>query len=263
MDDVEQLKALRSFMIRQARIATVGTIELGQLNLLRFSERGRFPEASEWSHLEYISNELYRHLPEQERRRFLYGQIPQVVIRTATMLGGVALASLVLAVASVISIRAFYQPIPEGVPPAVDLLVFLSFLGWVAALGGIGSIAFIGMNALAVQDDATFDITNEKLIGLRVILGALFGVVMPLPFVFPAFIDFVHNSNPNVQLAQNALLLFLPFILGFSTTLVIMILNQCVEAIQSFFGKKSSPPSAAPPIAPPPVPQVRADRPQT
>src|SRR5262245_18923858 len=103
MDDVEQLKALRSFMIRQAKSAAVGTISLGQLNLLRYSEFGRFPNDSEWMQVEKLSNELYRHLPEQERRRFLYTQIPKSVIRTAIMLGVVALASLILGVASAIS----------------------------------------------------------------------------------------------------------------------------------------------------------------
>jgi hypothetical protein len=133
-----------------------------------------------------------------------------------------------------------------------NLTMLTSFLAWVAALGGIGSIAFIGMNALAVQEDATFDITNTKLIGLRVLLGALFGVVLTLPFGYGSFSDFVTTfskpSESTTGLAIKSILMLLPFILGFSTTLVIMIMNQFVEAIQTFFGKRSTPP---PPPAPP------------
>ena len=44
MADVEQLKALRSFMIRQAKTTTDSwKMELGALNLFRFDKRGRFP----------------------------------------------------------------------------------------------------------------------------------------------------------------------------------------------------------------------------
>jgi hypothetical protein len=241
MHDVAQLKALRSFMIRQAKTTQEAwKIELGVLNLFRFDAQGRFPNDGEWAELEHRSNELYRHLSEPDRRRFLYGQIPRLVIGTAIFLGIFVLASLVSA--------ALF------VPPAQKHLLFVASLTWVAALGGIGAIAFIGMNALAIQDDATFDITNRKLIGLRVMLGALFAVVLTLPFGFKSFVHFIQqlqeengasilDSNAP-SIAAESLLLLLPFVLGFSTTLVIMVLNQFVEAVQSFFGKKGSPPPA-------------------
>jgi hypothetical protein len=139
--------------------------------------------------------------------------------------------------------------------------LFVAFLAWVAALGGIGSIAFIGMNALAIQDDATFDITNKKLITLRVMLGALFAVVLTLPFGFTSFAHFIEELQKKTtasildanapSIAAESLLLLLPFVLGFSTTLVIMVLNQFVEAVQSFFGKKGSPPPPPTVVAPP------------
>ena len=258
MADVTQLKALRSFMIRQAKTTTDSwKMELGALNLFRFDKQGRFPDDQEWAELEHRSNELYRHLSEEDRRRFLYGQIPRFVIRTAIILGIIVLGSLVAA---------------AMVPALVERhTLFVVFLTWVASLGGIGSIAFIGMNALAVQDDTTFDITNKKLISLRVMLGALFAVVLTLPFGFNSFAHFIEelqkqrtsvleNASPST-IALESMLLLLPFILGFSTTLVIMVLNQFVEAVQAFFGKRSSPPPVAvpasgvptstPPVAPP------------
>jgi hypothetical protein len=275
MDDVEQLKALRSYMIRQAKIAGVRTLELGDLNLLHFDEKGRLPTYKEWADLEHRSSELYYHLPEQDRRRFLYGQLPRFVIKTAAYLGAIALFSLITAVAAaVFSGFVVFGPISAGGDALADvsqlayrtvhLTIFSAFLVWAAALGGIGSIAFIGMNALAVQEDATFDITNVKLIGLRVVLGALFAVVITLPFGFTPFYNFIFdlfkfgNATPS-EVALKSVLLLLPFALGFSTTLVIMILNQFVDAVQSFFGKRSN--SAVPPApraGPPPVVQAAA-----
>jgi hypothetical protein len=269
MEDVEQLKALRSYLIRQAKSTAARTIELGDLNLLRFDQAGRFPTSEEWSDLEHRSNELYQHLTEPDRRRFLHGQIPDFVITTAEVLGLIALGALVVAFTGSLIANALTHlelvnfgnkilaaiqgtlGLTEFVEASYRLLVFVTFLGWVAALGAIGSISFIGMNALAVQDDATFDITNKKLIVLRVVLGALFAVVLTLPFGLKAFTDFLSGlylENPaetTSGLASKSILLLLPFFLGFSTTLVIMILNQYVEAVQMFFGKRSSPPPAA------------------
>jgi len=99
MDDVTQLKALRSYLIRQAKSPEPGTVELGDLNLLRFDEKGRYPTDAEWRSLEHRSNELYRDLSEADRRRFLYGQIPSSVIRTGAVLGAIALVALLSAFA--------------------------------------------------------------------------------------------------------------------------------------------------------------------
>jgi hypothetical protein len=54
-------------------------------------------------------------------------------------------------------------------------------------MGAIGSVAFIGMNALSVQQDVTFDLNNDRLMVLRIVLGALFGIVLTLPFGFTQF----------------------------------------------------------------------------
>ena len=50
-------------------------------------------------------------------------------------------------------------------------------------------------------------------------------------------------------LTTQAVFLLLPFVLGFSTSLVILILNQFVEAVQAFFGRKPST-VIAPPLPP-------------
>jgi len=236
MHDIDQLKALRSYMIRQAKSSEAGKIELGDLNLLRFELKGRYPTNAEWSAMEHHSHELYKHIADPDRRKFLHGQIPQVVVNTAGAFGLMALVALVAAAGLSLLIEARESRL---------LGLFLVFLFWVAALGAIGSIAFIGMNALAVQEDATFDLLNKKLVWLRVVLGALFAVVLTLPFGFRPFVAFIQElfseaGVPSSELVPKSVLLLLPFILGFSTSLVIMILNQFVEAVQSFFGRRSS-----------------------
>jgi hypothetical protein len=97
---------------------------------------------------------------------------------------------------------------------------------------------------------------------LRVALGALFAVVLTLPFGYPEFLAFCDGirfphlpTNPDKPpatgsvLTTQAVFLLLPFVLGFSTSLVILILNQFVEAVQAFFGRKPST-LTAPPLPP-------------
>jgi hypothetical protein len=239
MRDLKQIKALRSFLIQQAvplKGPENAALSFGHLNTLHsprmaLRERGRRPTLPEWTMLEEYTAELYSHLDGALRRRFLYGQIPMWVSQTAVALGIAGLAGLVF--------TAFFE--------LKSNYLLLSYMVWMASLGSLGSIAFIGMNALSVQDDATFDLTNSKLISLRIALGALFAVVLSLPFGFRTYVEFclglrTGGTEVSSGVAMQAVLLLLPFILGFSTPLVIMILNQFVEAVQSFFGKKTSPP---------------------
>jgi hypothetical protein len=227
MDDLGKLKELRSFLIEQAvqlKPGEAAAMSFGKLNLLRWRIDGRMPTQEEWTALEGLTQDLFRHLSDPLRRRFLYSRLPWWIPRLVGALG-------------------------------------------LTAFAAIGSVSFIGMNALSVQDDATFDVSNSKLLTLRVLLGALFGAVLTLPFGLGGFSHLIESlvgagANPLTSsaptLTTNTLILLLPFVLGFSTSLVIMILNQCIDAISVLFGKKSSSP---PVISPPPTlsPQSTAE----
>src|SRR5262249_27919796 len=140
-----------------------------ELNLLRYKQRGRSPTESEWSALEQLTQDLFGHLTEPLRRQFIYGQITWWVPGLVLGFGFIAFFVLWLGV------HLWGQDYE---------FILITYVAWSAALGAIGAISFIGMNALAVQNDATFDLTNAKLIALRIGLGALFGVVLTLPFGF-------------------------------------------------------------------------------
>jgi hypothetical protein len=235
MADLQKLRYLRSFLIEQAvqlKPSESAGLSFGTLNLLRFSGGGRSPTRKEWEALETLTQDLFRHLSDPLRRRFLYSRLPWWVPQLVVTLGIVAILSLVGCTLAW-GIGGYNRILPL-------------YVLWLASLGAIGSISFIGMNALSVQDDATFDLSSTKLLVLRISLGALFGVVLTLPFGFYSFINFikllVNGGEVSTQgLTAQSILLLLPFILGFSTSLVIMILNQFVDAIQSFFGRKAVP----------------------
>jgi hypothetical protein len=230
IEDLGRLKDLRSFLIREVVISEDARADLtfGSLNLLSYSRDGRPPTEQEWAQVEKLTQALFGLLTGPLRRRYIVGGIPTWVSLVPIVFAAVGVTALVLAVLS-------------G-PGAVQILPF--YIVWLVCLGAVGSIAFIAMNALSVQDDATFDLTNDRLMILRIVLGGLFALVITLPLGFEGFVTFVENITSGTgrgsdSIVSEAPLLLLPFVLGFSTTLVILILNRLVEAVQSFFGRGS------------------------
>jgi hypothetical protein len=230
--DLRRLKELRSFLIQEAINLSLddsnNPLSFGKLNLLRYSLNGRPPTESEWSGVEFHTQTLFRLLTEPLRRRFILGGIPMWVSGLPIFLALLALGALL------------------GATVTSGPKQLLCYLAWLMLLGAIGSVAFVGMNALSVQQDITFDLNNRRLMILRIALGALFALVLTLPFGLDGFTQFISGirmNTPSGEIASSkgittkAVLLLLPFVLGFSTSLVIMILNRLVEAVQAFFGK--------------------------
>jgi hypothetical protein len=173
------------------------------------------------------------------RRRFVLGGLPWTIAWLPSSFAAVALVSLLLAVIAIGHPLVGFGGLSN---------VFPFYLVWLMSLGAVGSVAFIGMNALSVQEDATFDLTNGRLTALRISLGALFALVLTLPTDgYDSFVQLcqrllrpgetaVSTQAGQLGLSISALLLLLPFILGFSTSLVILILNQLLEGV---YGQQS------------------------
>jgi hypothetical protein len=239
MRDLKRLRELRSFLIQEAVGRPDVRLEFGSLNQLRSAttSRGREPTKDEWTQVERLTQSLFELLTPPLRRRFLLGEIPTWIGWVTAALALLAVVTLVAAVV-VQNARQDFNAIATTMP---------FYLVWLVSLGAIGSVAFIGMNALSVQQDVTFDLSNRRLLMLRIILGSLFGLVLTLPFGYEAFKDFIAAvvSNKPIDpksgsISTPAMLLLLPFVFGFSTSVVIMVLNRFVDGLQAFFGKPTN-----------------------
>jgi hypothetical protein len=234
---VNRLKQLHEFLYQEAvpvNRSDAATLGMGDLSAFYLQPDGRAPTAEEWNKVEKKTQAMFLILTPALRRKFLMGGTPWIVAWLPIYFLGVAALSLAFAM---IAMNAIGWP---------EYVLFFVYLIWIASLGAIGALAFIGMNALSIQDDITFDLTNMRLMLLRVALGALFGVVLTLPFGYPEFLNFCkaiwkpsefYDPAAGV-LTKQAVFLLLPFVLGFSTSLVILILSQLVEAIETFLGRK-------------------------
>jgi hypothetical protein len=231
----ETLTSLKTLLLTQGvRILEEDAplLSFGRLNHLRRDEKGRLPTIDEWEQLDKHSQRLFGYLDAELRKRFELSQ-------TANLIAGLSALFIVVALLSLV-----------GAIFAVERNVVLllgCYCFWTACLGANGAIAFLSMNALSIQTDVTFDLTNNSLLAVRIALGALLGVVLSIPFGFYGFITFCESiargiaapSAANFGLG-GALPLLLPFILGFSTSLVILVLNRFVESITVFFGGRGS-----------------------
>ncbi|POF30238.1 hypothetical protein [Roseibium marinum] len=240
--DLATLRGLHSFLIREATTLPEN-FSLGELNCLKAdgaTDKGRPPSDDEWQAVEKKTQVLFALLTDTNRKRFLVSQMPDFLPRIAVWLVAVSIGSMILSV-----LMAEVTLYSKGVNVA---LMVLFFLLWLMSLGAIGSAAFIGFNAISVTSDITFDISDTRLIVQRIVLGALFALFFTLPFGFHEFLSFVKSlsnsalnrttvpTRSEIAFTNQSLLLIMPFVLGYSTSLVILILNRMISAASTLFG---------------------------
>ena len=241
------LTSLKTLLLTQGvciREEDAPLLSFGKLNHLRYDEKGRLPTVEEWEQLDKHSQKLFSYLDDGLRKRFELSQTANLIAGLPWLFIFVAL----LFVALLSLITAIF---------AVDrnLLLLGCYFLWTALLGAIGAIAFLSMNTLSIQKDITFDFTNKSLLAVRIGLGSLFGFFLSMPFGFYSFVTFwesVSRRTPapgTAHFSLEAALLLLPFVLGFSTSLVILVLSRFVESITVFFGgRHGSDGSSKPPV---------------
>jgi hypothetical protein len=246
-----RLVKLRDFVDRESITIKDGDSEkltFGQYYSITFNRKGKSVDEEDWKFLEDRSRLLMSYMTPESLRRFELLFAPKALYWMPIILASVAATSLAISVFPQNFALSGLMHLFESPSPATEAASWrlFGFLVWCITLGAIGAISFLYVNALSIQIDKNVDVTNRNFITMRVILGALFGVVLDLPIGYPGFVDFcdglaqyvpAHTSG-KVDIAGGALLL-VPFLIGFSAPLMINILNRLVELIQNLFGVKS------------------------
>jgi hypothetical protein len=143
----------------------VPLLSFGMLTQLRYIDKGRMPTIEEWAQVDERSRRLFSYLDEKLRKRFELSQ-------TANLIAGLPIGLIILAL---LSLWIATLPVERST-------LFGLYFVWTGFIGAIGAIAFLSMNALSIQSDVTFEVTNWSLLALRIVLGALFGVVLSILF---------------------------------------------------------------------------------
>jgi hypothetical protein len=246
MKRVVQVLALRDFIVREMQDTQKSAptkLSCEGLYAFKFARSGREPKETEWNALEGKYFDLNEFITSDQRKKFILSQFPLVIIY-------IALVSLTLSMASLLyAVYPNFISIAEN-GDSQSFIRMLAFVLWNICLGALGSIAFISVNALSMQSDATFDVSNTRFVLLRIILGALFGVLIALPVGYDEFLHFclklsVRSTEGSTDInASQALYLLLPFLVGFSASLFMTIISKFIAGVQSLFGvegQRSSP----------------------
>jgi hypothetical protein len=125
-----------------------------------------------------------------------------------------------------------------------------SLIVWTLSQGGLGACALLGtraaikqINSENQQFDGFSDITDKNALKIRIVLGCLFGSLIGLPFSNAALskmnLMLFGDGKGDIQTSDFALIL-VPFLVGFSTSLVLAILNRCVLSVRTFLGITSA-----------------------
>jgi hypothetical protein len=112
------------------------------------------------------------------------------------------------------------------------------------AQGGLGACAFLGTSVIMkgaivgdVAPQETIDLTDRNFLIIRVILGTLFGVLLGLPFSPFGLNGFkeVYWTGKIAHSESNVLTSLIPFLAGFSTNLVLVVLGKFIVPIETVF----------------------------
>jgi len=209
---------------------------LAALGSMRYSRRGRAASEEEWRKLYAISHGLASELPLEIATAFS-------IWRLRTFFGLFPIIFLIMGIAA---LEATYL---EGYAMGgwYYFIGLAAVLSWTCALGGLGTSAFFGTSLLAQLAAATGDdqaklkeITDDTYLQTRLMIGILFAFVLGLPFghlsLFTASTSLFNDIVWNAELFTKMLYILAPFLLSFSTALVLSILERLIEGIKTTLG---------------------------
>lgn len=119
-------------------------------------------------------------------------------------------------------------------------IAFASLAVWSFALGGLGAVVSVFLNMLRLIPAQVINIEDEFEVVTRVVLGCLFSVVLTLALNDELAMFFQSLRNPEMgpylRSTRQGLMALAPFLLGYSTTLVLAILEKSVMAVEIALG---------------------------
>jgi hypothetical protein len=104
------------------------------------------------------------------------------------------------------------------------------------SLGLMGSSTYIIFNVIGILSEKAFDSEETYSNYVRLILGPVVGWLFYFTLADHAFIEMVKAATTETNKSTNPAFLLLPFLAGFSTRLVVGVINQAIRAIELTLG---------------------------
>jgi len=237
-----QARHLKTFLFEEKVKFTAEDVEkinFGTLNRIKYARYGRPPDLDEWEYLDVLFLNLANYLTDELRRKIRIREL-RIFFRTLPL--------IFLTSSVVVSLLYFMLNDITGETAFRAFLYYVIVIAWAISQGGLGACAFLvtsvvvknvqerGLAAEQQRPDP-IDITDRNFLSARVLLGALFALLLGLPFARLSINNLmgpiVYAYAPDTTQILYALL---PFLLGFSINLVLVILGRLLISIETFFG---------------------------
>ena len=241
VDQLKEVKNLKQFLFEQkVKIESnqLAAIDLGLLNNLHFGTDGRMPTPDEWKLLDEKISILTSYLSDDLRQK--------IRIRELGVFFNVLPLIFLLATLATVIFRFLYGGFFAKGSLLFNMSYLVSLIVWTVAQGGLGACAFLGTRIATKRTDKTLtdvltditDVTDEGILRIRIVLGCLFGSLIGVPIgslAFDKMGNAIYDSSVTLSPSDFALIV-LPFMVGFSTNLVLAILERFIDSIRTFFG---------------------------
>lgn len=235
---LDELRTLKEFLFEekvQFKEEDLDSIDLEELNNLSYSSSGRIPSAGEWRTLDEKLTKLASYLSDDLRRKIRIREL-RLFFRTLPIIFLAVSVCSIMVYSIITSFSGAYSP--------WRLLLWLAIVSaWSISQGGLGACAFLGTSVITKKSimnepiaQENIDLTDRNFLIIRIILGTLFAVLLGLPFS-PLGLNALPGEYFGVKPNQSNLVFgFIPFLAGFSTNLVLVVLGKFVVAIEAVFG---------------------------
>jgi hypothetical protein len=258
IQNLDQIREIKGFLFEEKvsiKPQDVTQIDLGALNNLIYGRQGRLPTPSEWRILDEKLSVLTSYLDPTLKRKirireldFFFGPLPLVL--------------LLLTAITTVTYFTYTYLLKSG--SAISAFTFVAVLiVWTVCQGALGACAFLGTSVTSARavnkptgdnqpTETPIDITDLNVLKIRVVSGALFAFLVGLPFAYQALNalqtaffgpdpqnQVSGSANPSTILSGISWVVFVPFIVGFSTNFVLAVLDRVIEALRSLLGMAS------------------------
>jgi hypothetical protein len=107
---------------------------------------------------------------------------------------------------------------------------------WALALGGLGSVASIFLHVLKLVPQQTLRTSDEFEVVGRIILGCLFSMILATTLGVSQLAKFFGQLKGGDEYPEGSAILLLPFLAGYSITLVLNLLDKAIRAVELTIG---------------------------
>lgn len=228
------------------------SLDLGPLNNLKYDAAGRSPSEAEWRALDKTLSGLVPLLTPELRWKLRIKELEFFFRKMPLIALGIAVSALF-----------FYVLFPQFFGNSLstwgwNTYYFISLIVWTISQGVLGACAFLGVSVVtartAKQNTASdplalaIDITDQNILTIRIILGAMFAFIIGLPLSYKGIDTIVKNlfpasgiqsQPPSSAQLKDYVFLLAPFMFGFSTSLVLGIFSRIVKSINTLLGISS------------------------